>query len=160
MSKIGKISTAMLGTTKTPRLKAKAAESRHLFPLMRDFVVQYGHLFGQRRADLLKAVDGLLNFYAVCRREPRSMSVEGLRDLQKACLQCVNHWKRYRGKLVFKFHMMFHLGERAAHIGCPSACWTYPDEELNRRMGNLAKVVHKGRRFYTSFLQRTLVEVC
>ena len=158
ISQINKITLPMLGTSRCPRLKAKAAESRHIFPLMKDLVLQFRHLFGAKAGELALAVDGLLSFYDICASEPRDMSAAGLKQLQAAILQCLNSWKSYRGKLVFKFHMFFHLGERAASMGNPKSYWTYADEELNRQMGGIAKVLHKGPRFYLSFLQRVLVD--
>ncbi len=150
----------MLGSAKSPRLKAKAAESRHLFPLMKELLFQYGYLFGVRSAYLIRAVDGLLDFYAVCLREPRVMSADGLKQLRASISKCCNEWKRYKGKLVFKFHMFYHIGERAETMGNPRAYWTYADEELNRQMGAVAQMLHKGPRFYLSFLQRILVDEC
>ncbi len=160
MSRIGKITIAMLGSVRAPRLKAKAAETRHLFPLMKELLAQYGFLFGVRSRHLVSTVNGILDFYAVCSSEPRDMSSAGLRRLQASIPQSCNAWKKYEGKLVFKWHMFFHIGERAEQMGNPRMHWTYPDEDLNRHMGRVAKALHKGPNFYLSFLQRVLIDVC
>ena len=160
LSKIDKLSLNMLGPAKKPRLRAKAAESRHLFPLLPELLRTHGVLFGARSGHLKRSVDGLMEFYKTIANEPRQMSVGGLAHMQASILKCVNGWKAYRGHLVFKFHCFFHIGERSAALGNPRCYWTYADEEENRRLGMVAKSIHKGSTFYVNFLQRVLVDVC
>ena len=88
------------------------------------------------------------------------MSPEGLQKLRTAILLSCRSWKKYRGKLVYKWHMFFHIGERAATMGNPKMHWTYADEDLNRHKGRVAKALHKGPEFYLSFLQRVLIDAC
>ena len=160
LSRIGKLTLNMLGSRKHPRLKAKAAETRHLMPFLPQMLRQFGALLGPRAHHLTKCLDGLLKFYDVCAKEPRQLSVAGLQTLQSSVLLCLNSWRAYRGKLVYRFHIFWHIAERAEWLGNPRFSWTYPDEELNRQLGTVAKVLHKGRRFYVSFLQRVLLEIC
>ncbi len=150
----------MLGPRTNPRLKAKAAETRHLVPLLPDLIRQYNALFGPKSGYLLRCVEALLKFYDICSKEPRMMSSAGLNDLQSSVLLCVNSWRSYRGKMVFKWHMFWHIAERAEWLGNPRFYHTYMDEETNRQMGAVAKTLHKGPRFYVSFLQRVLLDVC
>ncbi len=159
LSRIGKLTLAMLGTRKSPRLKAKAAETRHLMPLLPQLLRQFGPVFGPRAHHLTTCVDSLLRFYDVCGKEPRHLSAAGLATLQSSVLLCLNSWRAYRGKLVYKFHIFWHIAERAEYLGNPRFSWTYPDEELDRQLGAVAKVIHKGPRCYVSFLQRVLIDV-
>eukprot|EP00969_Alexandrium_andersonii_P168620 7451884-Alexandrium_andersonii.AAC.1 len=92
--------------------------------------------------------------------EPRAMSPEGLEALQTCTLRFLSLWKSFGGHLVFKHHCMWHLAERASEHGNPRFYWTYADEGENRVMSAVAKTLHGGHTFYTTFLQKVLPEVC
>ena len=151
---------AMLGPKNKPFLKAKAMETHCLIPLMEDLLNEHGRLFGLSLIHLKSCVTNLLRFFAICRREPRTLSKDGLNGIQRCVCSFLTSWKRAGGHCVYKHHMMFHLAEHAGRLGNPSAYHTYADEEENRAMGTVAKQLHGSRKFYVTFLQRVKMDVC
>eukprot|EP00959_Pyramimonas_sp_CCMP1952_P151415 3168363-Pyramimonas_sp.AAC.1 len=65
-------------------------------------------------------------------------------------------WSSYKGHLVPKCHMCWHLAEQCAEMGNPAACWAYPDENENRLMGTVAKSLRGGSTFYVRFLEEVV----
>ena len=160
MSAVGNLTYAMLSSVQQPRLKAKAAESRNLVPLLTQLCEEHFASLGDRAANLKCACEALHSFYQTMNSEPRQMSDLGLRKLQGAMSRFLAHWKAFGGHLVFKHHMAWHLAERAGRLGNPKFYWTYADEQENRVMGSVARSLHGGNTFYVSFLQKVLPEAC
>ena len=159
-TEIGKMTMAMLGTRKSPRLKAKAAETRNLLELMPQLVRQFPWCFGTKFDMISRSVDSLLQVYQVMRSSRRRMSPEQLSELRENMCRHLFLWKLSGGKLVPKHHYSWHLVERADVNGNPRFSWTYTDEQENRVMGQVAKSLHDGKTFYIRFLQKVLPEVC
>ena len=161
-TKIGKLTLKQLGPHAKPRLRAKAAETRHLVPLLVQLCRENPGFLGRRPKSmyLTQACSEMLQFYKVMEEEPRNMSAQGLLLLRRHMTRFLTFWKSFGGHLVFKHHMAWHLAERAASHGNPKCYWTYPDEGENRQMGTVAKSLHGGNTFYLTFLQKVLPEVC
>ena len=149
----------MLGPPSRPRLKAKAAESRNLIPLAVQLCIENFQFLGPQAAYLQGACQELHRFYKTMDLEPRIMSKSGLDIIRQSAIRFLSYWKHYGGHLVFKHHCLFHIVELAGKAGNPKCYWTYADENENRWMGRVAKSLHGGRTFYTSFLQKMLLEV-
>jgi len=135
-----------------PKLKAKAAATRHLAP----FAAQLSSEFNtnsphdrQRQT----VIDCLVAFYDLVSCEDRCLSSAALKELAKigfdlcsnyACLAAEarqHEWKRW--KLVPKFHLFQHLCfTQAASAGNPRFFWTYPDEDMVGQMIEAAKSCH------------------
>ena len=160
MSAIGNFTYAMLTSLQQPRLKAKAAESRNLVPLLPQLCEEHMACLGDRAANLTFACQALHSFYQIMNSEPRQMSALGLRQLQASMSRFLLHWKAFGGHMVFKHHMAWHLAERAGRHGNPKFYWTYADEQENRVMGSVARSLHGGNTFYLTFLQKILPEAC
>ena len=88
------------------------------------------------------------------------MSGQSLRSLQRRTLHFLRWWGEYGGHQVYKHHALFHIAERAAMHGNPRTYWTYFDEQTNKVMQSVAKSLHPGRKFYVTFLQKVLCDVC
>ncbi len=150
----------MLGTQTTPLLKCKAAECRHLVPLMEDLLNENSALFGVRGAYLKVCAQSMNKFFRICKAEPRQMSPGGLAGIQAAICEYLQAWKKAKGHCVFKHHMLVHIGRLATTLGNPRFFHTYADEEENRCLGTVAKRLHGSTNFYFSFLQRVKPEAC
>jgi hypothetical protein len=157
---INRISYAQLGTQKKPRLKAKAAETRHLVPLVKQLAAESHRFLGQKAAYLKAACDELSNFYnLVSSCQERVMPPDDIEKLVTATTKFLTYWRGAGGHFVVKHHMCWHLVERIAEHGNPSFYWTYADEGENRIMSTVAKTLHGGNTFYLTFLQKALLKV-
>lgn len=158
-SRIGRLTLPMLGTQRAkPRLHSKAAECRHLIPLLVKLCDDYSVFLGERGAYLRVCCKSMHDFYQTMAAEKRDMSEPGLQRLQNSMVRFLINWKAYAGHLVYKHHCFWHLAERARRHGNPRYYWTYADEGENRVMGTVAKRLHGSMNFYLSFLQRVLPE--
>ena len=159
MSAIGKLSMAMLTSFAQPRLKANAAETRNLVPLLPLLCEENATCIasmGRRGVHMRLCCQELVHFYAILDREPRQMTSSGLAELQTCMSRYLCNWKAMGGHCVFKHHCAFHLVERASWMGNPKLYWTYADEAENRLMKSVAQSLHGGCTFYMSFLQKVL----
>jgi hypothetical protein len=157
---INKISFAQLGTDKRPRLKAKAAETRHLVPLAQQLATENHRFLGAKAPYLKAACDELANFYKLVQSSAeRTMSADTIEMVQLAMTRFLTYWRGAGGHFVVKHHMSWHLVERMCEHGNPRFYWTYPDENENRIMSTVAKTLHGGDTFYLTFLQKALLKV-
>ena len=156
MSAIGKLSLKMLGDQQNPRLSAKAAESRNLAPLLVQLCKEYRIYLGLNGNFLEAACTELNQFYIILKSERRNLSSGTVTQLRRHATRFLAFWKRFGGNLTPKHHFFWHLSERADMHGNPRMYWTYLDESENRRMAAVAKSLHGGSTFYTTFLQRVL----
>ena len=157
---IGKLTLSMLGTKKSPKLKAKAAETRNILEILPELLEDYKHIFGRMHDMLSRSVNSLIEVYQIMRRERRQLPASSLAELREAMCRHLILWKMSKGKLIPKHHYAWHLVERASINGNPRFSWTYTDEQENRAMGQVAKSLHDGSTFYIRFLQKVLPEVC
>ncbi len=155
MNRITRLTYKMLSGA---RLNAKAAESRYLLDMLPGLFNEFKSLFGVNSRHLGVAISSLIECVKVMNNEPRVMSPVGLEKLQSSMLAFLCAWKRFGGHQVFKHHMCVHLVHNAERLGNPRCYWTYPDEEENRKMTNVAQKLHKGSTFYIRFLLRVLPE--
>ena len=161
MSAIGKLTEGMLGQMATPRLKAKAAETRNLCPLLPQLCAEHPAILaelGIRALHLRVCCTEINSFYDILNTEPRRMTPDGLHRLETCVCRFLTHWRAFAGHCVYKHHMFFHLAERAREHGNPKWYWTYADETENRLMKQVAQSLHGGPTFYSSFLQKVLPE--
>ena len=82
------------------------------------------------------------------------MSSDGLAKLRRSTTRYLTFYKAAGGHLVYKHHMAWHLVERTEVHGNPRFYWTYADENQNRLMGRVAKSLHGGQTFYSTFLEK------
>jgi hypothetical protein len=134
-------------------------ETHCLVPLMLNLLLENPTKFGRKLEHLKACVVNLLRFFAVCKREPRQMSPEGLRSIEKCACAYLDHWKKAGGHCVVKHHMFFHIAQLAKVVGNPRWFHTYADEEENRVMGKIAQKLHGSKRFYITFLQRVKMDM-
>ena len=160
MTCIGRLSMPMLGPVANPRLKAKAAESRNLVPLLSVLCDEHPTCLGERGVFLKMCCLHLNSFYETMQVEGRQMTSGGLHQLRSSMFRFLTCWKSFGGHCVPKHHFAWHLAQRASTQGNPRFYWTYADEQENRVMGSVAKSLHGGNTFYLTFLQKVLPEVC
>ena len=87
------------------------------------------------------------------------MSPEGLRSIEKCACAYLRSWQAAGGHCVYKHHMFFHIAQLARVVGNPRWYHTYADEEQNRVMSKVARVLHGSKRFYITFLQRAKMDM-
>ena len=160
MTRISRLSLKMLGKPSQPCLHAKAAETRHLVPLLSKLCRENPTKLGANAAYLTRACNELNNFYNCMNSNGRDMSPGALRILETSMARFLASWRAWGGHMVPKHHMAWHMAQRARQHGNPKYYWTYPDESENRTMSAVAKVLHGGKTFYQAFLQRVLPEAC
>ena len=141
MSAIGRLTLKMLGSTTKPRLAAKAAETRNLVPLLAQLCGENREFLGDRAVHLIICCTELLRFYQTMEAEPRQMTPGGLFALQSSMSKFLVNWRAWGGHCVFKHHMAWHMVERASQHGNPRFYWTYADEQENRVMSQVAKII-------------------
>ena len=73
-SAIGKLTEPMLGPVNNPRLKAKAAETRNLCPLLVELCAEHRGLLGEGALHLRICCTEINSFYDVLQRGPRRMT--------------------------------------------------------------------------------------
>ena len=159
MSAIGNLTLLMIGPNTNPRLKAKAAESRNLVPLLTQLCSENSDLLGEGGMHLKLCCTLLDRFYQIMREQPRRMPEASLAELQSCMSRYLVNWVALGGHCVYKHHAAWHLAERAGRLGNPRFYWTYTDEQENRVMGKVAKSLHGGPTFYMAFLQKVLPEI-
>ena len=170
MTEVGRLTLPMLsmGTKKKkdgtstkshPRLKAKAAETRHLLPMLSQIIAENPGKMGAGAVHLTICVREMNLFYRTMHDSPRQMSPDALRVLESSMSRFLTHWTAWGGHVVFKHHMAWHLAQRARRHGNPRYYWTYADEGENRVMSSVAKSLHGSNSFYITFLQKVLPEV-
>ena len=160
MTAIGRLSLPMLSSVATPRLKAKAAESRNLVPSCPCFAKSTRDAWANEECISVCVAPTCRLFIIRCKHRGGRCRVWGLHDLQSSMSRFLACWKAYGGHCVFKHHCAWHLVQRAATHGNPRYYLTYADEQENRAVGNVAKSLHGGNTFYLTFLQNVLPEVC
>ena len=148
----------MFSKPASPKLKAKAAETRNLLGLCPAICRENYNfeLLGDRKEYLLAAVDELVKVYQVMNDEPRHMTSAGLQALRRAMTRHLTFWQHSGGHLIPKHNFSWHLVERAGEAGNPRWYWTYADEGENRTMSSVASSLHAGDTFYATFLQKVL----
>ena len=159
-SRIGRLTSKMLGPSSAPALRAKAAESRHLLDLAAQLTVEHNSLFNHGPMKFLpRACVELQGFYKVMSASPRRLSPEALRRMRQHITMFLVCWGKSGGHFYPKHHMAWHIAQRADELGNPRFYHTYADEGENRAMAKVAKAVHGSRdSFYKSVLQRVIPE--
>ena len=158
MTKIGKLTMKMIGGPTTPCLVSKAAEARHLIPLLPQLCREYPRSLGAGAFLLTRCCNFYAEFFKCMKSEPRDMSPGGLRTLESSMSRFLASWKAWGGHCVPKHHMAWHLVQRARQHGNPKFYWTYADEGENRMMSSVAKSLSGTRTFYLTMLQKVLPE--
>ena len=149
----GKLTIDRLRSSQSwPKLKAKAAATRHLAAYAATLCQQYDD--GSRHARNRRAVAELLaRFYEIIGGEGMSLTTEAKRALpelgRRLCVlynalsfeaaeQNVRKWK-----MVPKFHLFLHLCEiQALRFGNPRFYWAYADEDMVGHMTEIGKSCH------------------
>jgi hypothetical protein len=149
----GKLTVDRIKTSKGwPKLKAKAAATRHLSRYALELSQTYnsGSLHDQLR---LAVCQLLVRFYDILECEDMFLSEQSKAELPKLSLQLCNIYDRLAKeaiaanrrawKLAPKFHLFLHLCEwQAIRYGNPRFWWCYPDEDLVGHMIEVARSTH------------------
>ena len=135
-----------------PKLKAKAAATRHLAKYALSLMQQLG---GQSTEDrrMLAVCQQLVRFYTILDTESQFLSPAAKIELPKLGQQLVGIYTalatdaKERGlklwKLQPKLHLFQHLCEwQSISSGNPRYCWTYADEDLAGTMAEVAESCH------------------
>ena len=143
-----------------PCLKAKAAQTRNLMPLMEQMCTEYAAFLGPKGAFLSAAVKELNKIYRTMSREDaRQLPQQTYNTLCSATCRFLSFWDAYGGHKVYKFYALFDIIRRSCKHGNPKFYHTYADEQETRVLGTVAKKLHGGHTFYVRFLQRVLMDV-
>ena len=137
------------GRGKPPKLKAKAAQTRHFAgfaaALCRDF-----NSHSQHDELRLACAESLVDFYNLLEREPRNLSASSLSDLRTFGRRLVTSYAALhkttpegRWKMTPKIHLFQHLCDhQAAFWGNPRFFWTYCDEDMVGKMLEVSTSCH------------------
>jgi len=150
----GQLSMEQLrSTNQWPKLKAKAAATRHLAPLASQLADEFNS--GSHHDQLRKIVaDSLVQFYVLVQQEDRAISAQARQELPNLCRRLCRAYAHLANesvnaqvmawKLVPKFHLFCHLCfSQALEFGNPRFFWTYPDEDIVGQMIEAAKSCHQ-----------------
>ena len=135
-----------------PKLKAKAAATRHLARYVLDLVQRFGTAEKQDR-QMLALCQLLCQFYDLLQKESQFLSAEAKDSLPKIGQRLVGIYTALATvakesgsktwKLMPKLHLFLHLCEwQALSHGSPRYYWTYADEDLAGLMADVAASVH------------------
>ena len=135
-----------------PKLKAKAAATRHLAAYALDLAQEFGT--GSREDGQVLAICQLLcNLYDLLTSESQFMSPVAKAEMPTLGRQLVGIYtslaqdalkaKVKMWKLIPKIHLFLHLCEwQAVEQGNPRYYWTYPDEDLAGMIAKVAASCH------------------
>lgn len=149
----GKLSVERIRTQGNwPKLKAKAAATRHLAKYALSLVQEFGGASVEDRR-MLAVCQLLVRFYAMLDTESHFLSASARIELPKLGQQLVGLYTalatdaKERGlklwKLMPKLHRFQHLCEwQSLSHGNPRYCWTYADEDLAGAMAEVASSCH------------------
>ena len=142
-----------------PRLKAKAAQTRQLMPLLPILCRENRRYLGDKGVFFCNSRAMRSPKCTTSCTESDAGSCPALHTTPFARQLCnfSGAGSCSAGMKYKRFHMMFELIRRAKVHGNPARYWCYPDEGENRVMGIIAKALHHGPTFYTSFLERVLM---
>ena len=135
-----------------PKLKCKAASTRHIIRYCKDLCNRYnsGSVHDRRRLAIVSLLD---RFYSICAEEGRYLSTDAKEELPKLVqnfmgiykilsLEAKNDGQR-KWKFVQKFHLFNHLCELQMILyGNGRMYWTYSDEDLQRILKKIAVGCH------------------
>ena len=150
----GKLNFARIRTTGDwPKLKAKAAATRHIIKYCKILCERYGtdSTHDKRRLALVCLLD---EFYTICASEGRYLSDDAKRKLPKLAQSFMQLYRKLskeaydarerKWKFAPIFHLFQHLCERQMiYAGNGRFWWTYPDEDMQRVLKNIAVQCHK-----------------
>ena len=115
-------------------------------------------LIGNLGQHLLQCGVCLLEWYAVCAREPRKMSDGALERLQWLASEIVDRWGRAGGARTMKFHVLGqHLATQMKWSGNLTWSHNYADETENSYWRLIGSSVHRAShdlRFLTKWYLR------
>ena len=117
---------------KKPKLKLKAAEGRHLLPILREMLATCFHLRTEHQRMRLQCTDALLECYKVmdewesCASPSLDLALAGRRFLLLCRSLCDSSADPRRWHMYPKHHMVVHLVEGAT--ANPRDEWNYGDE--------------------------------
>jgi hypothetical protein len=129
-----------------PILKAKAAKTRHLIPILCQVAKDMctGSRMSRHR---VAALEHLTGFYTTCDQEPMFMSTPSAERAHKHIENCLHHYlwmhesawvhNKWYCLPVPKVHYSWHLGYSARFMN-PRFCWTYKAESWVGKLSHIA----------------------
>ena len=140
----------MLGNTETYNLSCKAAESHGLLRFIHWFVERHIDEFRNLHNDtarkahlLLAAAKSALDMDSVLGLSGRKLDVASVQKLLNCYVRFLLFYGRAGGVLKPKFHLLFHMIQRALYKGNPRAYSTYRDKSLNGIFAKIARSAHR-----------------
>ena len=102
-----------------PRLKAKAAQTRNLLPLLVQSCNEGRASLGDKAGSICLAAKELKAIHDIMDKEPRAMSSEGAESFQRSTLRFLHFGKNAGGREVLKTHMLFEIAKQIPTKGNP-----------------------------------------
>ena len=107
------------------KLHAKAAETRHLVPLLPLVCAENPSLFQEGSAVMLPfACRAFADFQKLYMSNPRYLAPDVQATLETLMLNFLNYYKASGAHMVFKFHMCYHIIKQSRTAGNPRFMWT------------------------------------
>ena len=141
----------MLGSSESPSLHAKAAEShglalfvKHLFEAhLEDFKRNLPEAAARKAKFLLEASKAASKLDSVFACETRHLSRNQVQEALSAYSRFLSFYSKAEGPLVPKTHFMYHLIQRSLFKGNPRKYSTYRDESFNGQIAKIARSCHR-----------------
>ncbi|CAE7541050.1 unnamed protein product [Symbiodinium sp. CCMP2592] len=149
-TEVWNLTLGMLGNQETYNLSCKAAESHGLLRFIHWFLDR--HLDEFRTLDndtsrtaelLLAAAKNALQMDEVLGLSCRKIDLGSVQKLLNCYIRFLLFYGRAGGVLKPKFHLLFHMIQRALYKGNPRAYSTYRDESLNGIFAKIARSAHR-----------------
>lgn len=157
MTRVRHLKPSMIGSAAKPRMKLKAAETRHFVPFLLQLVKEYAARLaecGVVVGALIGAGQSLIDYTAILNEQPRQVSPDAYNDLLRLCREHNEYARRAGVAPKPKHHLFRHLTERVQEHGNPRFYSTYHDESLNRQLARVAASCHRmtfERRLFSKF---------
>ena len=150
-TEVWNLTMTMIGSTDSPSLHAKAAESHGLLLFVQDLLARSIPKFqaqlkpdvarkGKLLCESTKAAVEMENLFAT---EARRMHRKAAERALLAYCRFLRFYHEAGGPLLPKHHWMFHLVQRTIFKGNPHKYTTYRDESLNGEVATIARSSHR-----------------
>ena len=150
-TEVWNLTLTMIGSTDSPSLHTKAAESHGLLLFVRDLFLQYMEQFNAtlsagmaRKGKLLcESAKAAVELEEVFATNTRAMPRQAAQRALLAYCRFLRFYHEAGGPLLPKHHWMFHLVQRALFKGNPRQYTTYRDESFNGEIAKIARSSHR-----------------
>ena len=133
----------MLGPTKHPELKAKAAETVGMLGFVVHMLEKHTNELSDGGRTLLESAQAAVAVNGIIKDSGRVMTLVQRKDLMHNYLRHARLYFKAGGKPTPKHHLCLHLFISMATKGNPKYFHTYRDETLNGLIAKLCAAVHR-----------------